>query len=97
MPYDDFEIVKKLADLEKRLASVERLTTPLIPLGPRRWTEDDQKGRDTEVKRISEHIVRELGWYCDNCKNVHGPHMGTCPEPPNRGSLAERVKGVSNG
>jgi len=88
---------ERVADLEKRVAGIERVTNRFIPLGPGIDHEQLDRDRHETVKRITEHLTRELGWYCDNCKNVHGPAVQTCPQPAKGGSLRERLGQVSNG
>lgn len=83
---------ERISDLEKRVATLEHLTMPMMPLGPR---PEDTGERDERVKRIADHLLRSLRPRCGTCGGIHrGP---ICTWGDGDGSLRERIKQVSNG
>jgi hypothetical protein len=58
------------------------------------------KERERVLRRMRENHDASpgIGWYCGNCLNWHGPHIGTCPAPPrDPRTLGERIRSANNG
>lgn len=55
------------------------------------YSEERRRQLDAEPRRGFRREALVEGWYCPNCRNCHGPHVATCPDPPALGSLRERL------
>lgn len=56
----------------------------------------------TALKKIGAEspakVSFNVGWYCPNCKNTHGPHVDTCPKALiDRRTLREKIVRCDNG
>lgn len=88
----DTDLQIRIADLERRVASLEHITMPMMPLGPR---PEDPRERDEAFKRVVDHLLRGQRPRCGTCGGTHrGP---ICTWSDGDGSLRERISEVTNG